>query len=53
MPFPVRACPSGFVTVTFWAPDEAPTVERFSVICVGVANVTLFTFTPPVTDAVM
>jgi hypothetical protein len=53
MPFPVRVCPSGFVTVMLWAPEVAPTVETFKVICVGLLKVTLLTVTPPVTDAPM
>lgn len=36
-----------------WAPEVAPTVETFKVICVGLLKVTLFTVTPPVTDAPM
>jgi len=39
--------------VTLCAPEAAPTVETFNVICVGLVKVTVFTVTPPVTEAPM
>ena len=39
--------------MTLWAPDAAPTVEMFKVICVGLVKVTLLTVTPPLTEAPM
>ena len=48
---PVADWPSGFVTVTSLNPTGVPTVEMFSVICVGESNVTEFTVTPPLTVA--
>lgn len=53
MPLPVLVWPSGFVTVTLWGPEAAPTVETFNVTCVGLLKVTLLTVTPPVADAPM
>lgn len=39
--------------MTLCAPEAAPTVETFRVICVGLVKVTLLTVTPPVTEAPM
>ena len=50
-PLPVLVWPSGFVTVTLWGPEAAPTVETFSVTWVALVKVTLLTVTPPVTEA--
>ena len=53
IPTPVANWASGLVIVTLLAPVVALTVESVSVTCVGSVKLTLFTTTPPVTDAPM
>ena len=45
-PAAVTDCPSGLVTVTFFAPAVEPTVDTLMVRCVESVYVTLLTMTP-------